>query len=221
MQQLIVPYIAIDTVDNYRLTEEISVLLDGYAAQSINNAPWAEDTSSTDATFSMAYNQDFIFLKYYVTEPATKAEYIKRNDPVYKDSCVEFFIAFDNDERYYNLEFNCVGNCLAQYGAGKTHRANLPARAVKQIQHQTSIKANIGGYLVKWELTLCIPKTIFSYHPQLDLQQVKARVNFYKCGDDLSQPHYLCWNRIEAEAPDFHLSRFFKEISFHQQAQYI
>jgi hypothetical protein len=28
--------------------------------------------------------------------------------------------------------------------------------------------------------------------------------NFYKCGDELSVPHYISWAPIEAEKPNFH-----------------
>ncbi|RYE34740.1 MAG: hypothetical protein EOP48_30415 [Sphingobacteriales bacterium] len=126
---------------------------------------------------------------------------------------LEFFISFDNDERYYNLEFNCVGNCLAQYGRGKTNRKYIDRKLVNAIQHQTAMKVKQGGNM-NWELTLQIPKKVFMYHPSLELAEATARVNFYKCGDELQHPHFLCWNRIEAKEPDFHLSEFFKEVSF-------
>lgn len=41
-----------------------------------------------------------------------------------------------------------------------------------------------------------------------------AGVNFYKCGDDLPKPHYLCWNPIKSETPDFHLPEFFGNAIF-------
>jgi hypothetical protein len=40
------------------------------------------------------------------------------------------------------------------------------------------------------------------------------RANFYKCGDGTSVPHYLSWNQVITETPDFHRPEFFGEISF-------
>ncbi|MEO6149515.1 MAG: carbohydrate-binding family 9-like protein [Mucilaginibacter sp.] len=213
MQHISIPYVYIDDIEAHGLIESVSALLDGYGAHPISHAPWADGDTGTAAAFSIAYNDDHIFLKYYVTERDIKAEYVKVNDPVYKDSCVEFFISFDKDANYYNLEFNCVGNCFAQYGPNKTNRVFIDRKLVNGIRHQTAISVQDGG-VMSWELTLQIPKKVFMYHPSLNLSEASARVNFYKCGDDLQNPHFLCWNRIEAEQPNFHLSEFFKEVSF-------
>ncbi|GAA4313267.1 carbohydrate-binding family 9-like protein [Mucilaginibacter gynuensis] len=209
-----IPHLNTDNVQAYRLIDHVSASLDQYPAQQIINSPWAADEAAVQASFSLAYNDDYLFLKYYVTEQSISAKYNKLNDPVYKDSCVEFFIAFDNDTRYYNLEFNCAGNCLAQYGEGKTDRVFISGAILKSINHQAQLKTNAFSGLVDWQLTLCIPKSVFCFHPGLQLSQTKARVNVYKCGDDLPVPHYLCWNNIEATQPNFHLSGFFKEIKF-------
>jgi hypothetical protein len=203
-------------LNDYHSVEDIAAALDGYERRQIQHAPWYAGGYQPQAAFTMAYSNQYIYLKYYVTEDVVKAEHSKLNDPVFEDSCVEFFIAFDNDESYYNLEFNCMGNSRVQYGAFKTGRAFIPANLLSSIKHQTLIKSNPAGSIT-WELTLCIPKKVFSYHPALSFQQSTAKVNFYKCGDGLPQPHFLCWNNIESVVPEFHLSRFFKEITFSPQ----
>jgi hypothetical protein len=43
---------------------------------------------------------------------------------------------------------------------------------------------------------------------------VEARGNFYKCGDNLTIPHYLSWNPVEAEMPNFHMPFYFGDIHF-------
>ena len=40
------------------------------------------------------------------------------------------------------------------------------------------------------------------------------RGNFYKCGDLTVQEHYLAWNRVDAERPDFHLPKYFGALIF-------
>jgi hypothetical protein len=202
--------------DDLRSVEAVSKVLDGYERQLIQYAPWANGAQQPQASFALAYANDDIYLKYYVTEHTLKAEYSKFNDPVFEDSCVEFFIAFNGDASYYNLEFNCMGTCRGQYGRHKTGRTFLPVNLLKTIRHQTLVKNNSVGN-IQWELTLSIPKKIFKYHQALALEKSTAKVNFFKCGDGLPEPHFLCWNKIEAQKPEFHLSRFFKEITFSPQ----
>lgn len=192
---------------------EISRVLDRHERRHIQYAPWSGGLPQPQASFAIAYSIENIYLKYYVSEHSLKAEYSNINDPVFEDSCVEFFIAFDEDVGYYNLEFNCMGTCRIQYGQHKNGRTFIPANLIKTITHQTLIKNDLVGN-IEWELTLCIPKKIFKFHPSLVFEQRKAKVNFFKCGDGLPQPHFLCWNRIEALQPEFHLSRFFKEVTF-------
>jgi hypothetical protein len=209
-----IPYL--NGFDDLRSVEDVSKVLDGQERRQIKYAPWSAGGELPKASFALAYGNEDIYLKYYVTEHTLKAEYSKFNDPVFKDSCVEFFIAFNGDEKYYNLEFNCIGTSRVQYGQHKTGRTFLPANLLKTIKHQTHVKTGTEDN-IEWELTLCIPKKVFKYHPALLLEESKARVNFYKCGDGLPQPHFLCWNKIEAQKPEFHLSRFFKEIIFSPQ----
>ena len=38
------------------------------------------------------------------------------------------------------------------------------------------------------------------------------RANCYKCGDLTRTPHYLAWNPVRSEAPDFHRPRDFGEM---------
>jgi hypothetical protein len=208
---LAVPYIRF--ADEVLDVGEISELLDGLPAQAIGFAPWAAGKPQPKASFSLAHGTESIYLKYYVTEPALRAEYLNINDPVYEDSCVEFFIAFDDAAAYYNFEFNCIGTCLGQYGASKTGRTFLPAGLLSKIRHQTRIHNQVPGQ-ISWELTLCIPVEVFNRHPGLSLSEHRVRVNFYKCGDKLPDPHHLSWNNIAADRPEFHLIDFFREIAF-------
>ncbi|TWR28066.1 hypothetical protein FPZ42_02295 [Mucilaginibacter achroorhodeus] len=196
--------------------EDVSALMDLVERMQISFAPWHGEMAMPKVDFCITYNENHIFLKFFVTEAAIKAEYVNFNDPVYEDSCVEFFIAFNGDSSYYNLEFNCMGTGRVQYGSGKYNRAFIPAGLIKTIQHQTTLKNTSRGDIY-WELTLVVPKTVFMFHPQLNLENNRAKVNFFKCGDGLPQPHYLCWNNIVHHEPEFHLTDFFKQVTFSPQ----
>lgn len=195
--------------------EEASKEMDNYPKHQIANNPWPYPFVGKVA-FSIAYSNDAVFLKYYVSEENIRAIYTQPNDPVYKDSCVEFFIAFNGETDYYNFEFNCKGTCLVGYGPYKENRVHLKADTIKAIKTFASFKNNLNEdeQLINWELTLIIPKSVFSFHEIESLADRKVKVNFYKCGDDLPAPHFLCWNPIQAAEPNFHLPQFFGEANF-------
>lgn len=213
MKNLLIPFIG--HADKYTAVEEISSLLDLQARNAINEVPWPDYSYKPEVTFAAAYTRDALLLKYYVKEAALKAIYRNINDPVYKDSCVEFFIAFGNENRYYNLEFNCLGTCLMAFGPDRHERKLLPAATIGKIRSDVFIKSlpdqQDGIY---WELTLVIPLDVFIYHQSLFLKDQAARANFYKCGDELPEPHFLAWNNINSEQPDFHLPQFFGSLYF-------
>lgn len=207
----IIPFLP--QIDAHTPIEILSEKLDVISSNRIDYAPWKDGSSLPDAAFSIAHHGDAIFLKYYITEQQIRATYYAFNDPVYEDSCVEFFISFNDEAGYYNLEFNCTGTARVEFGPSKTERTFISAKHLKAIRYMVNIK-NEHEAGVSWELTLMLPKDIFKFHPNLQLEQTPARVNFYKCGDALPEPHFLCWSNIIADKPNFHLPAFFKEAIF-------
>ncbi|PKV62918.1 cellulose/xylan binding protein with CBM9 domain [Pontibacter ramchanderi] len=193
----------------------VSSELDKLAPERIENTPWSAHENGTIASFAMAHNNACIFLKYYVTEQAIQAKYRNTNDPVYKDTCVELFIAFEGETAYYNLEFNCLGTCLAEFGSDRQTRRLLPAETIAKIRRMASLRAGHENAPLKtWQLTLVIPTDVFSEHALAKLEATQVRANFYKCGDELPIPHYMTWTAVEAPAPDFHLPEYFGRINF-------
>lgn len=162
--------------------------------------------------FTIAHTGRHILLKYYVEEQHLCVVNVQVNSPVYEDSCVEFFIAFDN-LGYYNLEFNCIGTTLAGYGSSKSDRLLLDTTLIRQIRYEATL-SNEKEDLYKWKLMLVIPMQIFKYHSINSLNGLRCKANFYKCGDLTALPHFLSWTPIEAPEPDFHLTRFFGTLVF-------
>ncbi|MGZ3751000.1 MAG: carbohydrate-binding family 9-like protein [Mucilaginibacter sp.] len=212
-KRLQIPFL--NDVNKDRL-EEISALLDKQEKHFIDIAPWPEFKDKPKVSFSIAHSKDAIFIKYDVTEKEVLARYKEINDPVYKDSCVEFFIDFDNDKAYYNIEFNRLGTCLGRFGADRENRAELPMDVLKTIKFERTLKQikDSTEPAINWTLTVSVPIQVFCFHHFSSIQQVKCKMNFYKCGDDLSEPHYLAWNNIISEKPSFHLPEFFGEVEF-------
>lgn len=65
-----------------------------------------------------------------------------------------------------------------------------------------------------WEVALVIPYAVFFKHRITSLDGHTVKANFYKCGDELQTPHFLSWNPINIEKPDFHRPDFFGSLEF-------
>lgn len=213
MNQLNVP--SAPAIKRTKSIEDISYSLDQLPKNLIGMIPWAEYNYKPNVKFAITHSNDCLFLKFYVSEKAIRAVYCNTNDPVHKDSCVEFFVAFNNDKNYYNLEFNCIGTCHAGYGADRHERESLPEEVLSNIKSKAVIKqANKTDQNINWELTLIIPIEVFCKHSLTNFHGVKGKANFFKCGDDLPVPHYLAWNDIKSKTPNFHLSEYFGKMEF-------
>lgn len=193
----------------------ISALLDKLEPGCINQAPWGITGHQPEASFSMAYGSEGIYLKYTVSEEHLQARYKNINDPVYKDSCVEFFISFDDSGAYYNLEFNHLGVAMGGYGPGKDGRAIIPAAYLQKIKiFALAEPKDPETGLHHWAITLLLPFDIFIYNKLTGLKGLTCRANFYKCGDELPQPHFLSWVPMTHPEPEFHLPQFFGTLVF-------
>ncbi|QKJ31092.1 hypothetical protein HQ865_15460 [Mucilaginibacter mali] len=204
---LIIPFMAYkpqaDTISG------IGARLDNFTKQSLSHLLWLDVQPKPVVSFAIGHSRDMLFLKYYVRERDIAAVHRNINDPVYKDSCVECFIAFEHDLNYYNLEFNCAGTVLGEYGCGKTNRKFLNRQLLGLIRTETSVKFNQQDQLFEWELTIAIPTAVFEFHQIEGFGGMTCRLNFFKCGDDLPVPHYLAWNAVHATNPDFHRPEYF------------
>lgn len=182
----------------------------------IDIAPWKEYRYKPSVQFKIAHSNNGIILKFSITENELKVTYQRSNDAVYKDSCVEFFFSIGEETGYYNFEFNAIGTCLAAFGINRHNRKYLSNDTIRQIKTysrvETSFKDSVKN--INWELTVMLPLTVFSFHQLTFLKGLKGAGNFYKCGDDLNQPHYLVWNPVFADKPDFHLRKYFGNIYF-------
>jgi len=176
---------------------------------------WKIYPYSPTVTFKIGYADNSIILKYNINERHVKACYTEHNDPVYKDSCVEFFISFDG-KHYYNFEFNCIGSALVAYGTqDKASRVFLSKKQIETIKVNSRIQRTGNDF--SWDLIVNIPINIFIHDNIKTLKGLKCTGNFYKCGDDLPIPHFLSWKAIDYPEPNFHLPAFFGELIFGKQ----
>jgi hypothetical protein len=183
----------------------------------IDTLNWKDYNYKPDVSLAIAYGNKEIFLKYYVTEDYIKAEKTETNEMVCEDSCVEFFISPADDGIYYNLEFNPIGTCLLGSGTGRENSTRANPEIVSGIRRLSSAGEKPFGEIQgkhSWTLTLAVPFDVFFHHDIKDLKGKTFRANFYKCGDMLTVPHYLTWNPVGTENPDYHRPEYFGFLRF-------
>jgi hypothetical protein len=166
--------------------------------------------------FRIAHTGNEIWLKFYVQEKNILAQETKINGDVYKDSTVEFFISIDGTN-YYNFEFNCIGTPHVGYGPGRENRTPILPEVIKQIDIESSLGNEPfaeKSESFSWEMMICIPTQCFAFDKVQRLNGLEAKANFYKCGDETSDPHFVTWNAIDTENPDYHRPEFFAPVKF-------
>jgi hypothetical protein len=198
--------------------EEVSAKMDEQNLRlKIDTINWKGYDYKPDVALSMAYGNHEIFLKYYITEDYFKAEKTETNEMVCEDSCVEFFVSPEDDGIYYNFEFNAIGTCLLGTGTGRENSTRANPELISKIRRLTSagkelVRERKGKY--SWTLTVAIPFEVFFRHKVKDLKGKTFRANFYKCGDMLTIPHYVTWNPVGTDKPDYHQPAYFGLLKF-------
>jgi len=175
------------------------------------------DAPQVNAAFSIRHDEQSIYLYYRVEEPQVRAVNTRYNSPVWADSCVEFFIAFQGDDSYYNFEINAIGTVLGAFGPDRNQRAWLPEELLAQVATSPSLGRkpieNLDEHTT-WFIEVHIPVEVLKFSHMDTLTGMDAHANFYKCGDKLKQPHFLSWKQVVLPSPDFHQPRFFGQLSF-------
>lgn len=177
---------------------------------------WAAFRYKPKLTFRIGHTGTEIWLKFYVSEKYVRAVETRTNGEVYKDSCVEFFISPDG-ENYYNFEFSCIGVTHLAFGPGRGNRKFVDPAIVEKIETESTLgnkpfDNKTGNF--EWEMMIRIPVECFQYSKIKSLNGLKATANFYKCGDETPEPHFVTWNPIGTENPDYHRPEFFGKVFF-------
>jgi len=145
-------------------------------------------------------------------------------DPVYRDSCVEFFIQPKPACGYFNFEFNCGGAFLCNHITDETgapasfkEYTRLSAQDVAGVSVTTSLPRIVDPEIVEpvsWWLAFRIPISVLENFVggMGGLSGQAWRGNAYKCGSGTSHPHWAAWAPVDQL--NFHLPRCFGELVF-------
>lgn len=136
------------------------------------------------------------------------------NGPVCRDSCVEFFVAPVAGLGYFNIEINAGGTVHCSHV--RDHRRTpggfadwnpIEPAAIAAIRVRSTLPRRIEPEIAdptSWSLEAEIPLALFAGALGRPVAAAGAwRANFYKCGDETSQPHWASWAPIGDEL-NFH-----------------
>lgn len=177
-------------------------------ALSINQINWVEYSHAPEVSLFLAHTDKELCLLYCVDKDFVQLVYHEDQEPVWQDSCVEFFVAYNGG--YRNFEFNALGVCLAGFGEGRHDRIRLDVIQMSSIQRYASILSAeqvSSESPTGWNLLVTLPLDLI-----LEEGKQSFRANFYKCGDHTPKPHYLSWQPISTASPDFHRPEYFGEL---------
>jgi len=190
----------------------------GVAYTSIDNVNWPEAYPyKPKVEFAAAHTGDALLLHYRVEEQSVRAVAKQDHEHIWEDSCAEFFIMPAEDGIYYNIECNCTGKLLVAAGKDRNERKPAPADVMQGIDRWASLGKepfDTRQEPTKWELALRLPTSTCFLHKLESFEGLTAKGNAYKCGDCLPVPHFISWNPIKTENPDFHRPDFFGQMRF-------
>ncbi len=155
------------------------------------------------------HDSAYLYVHLRAVEAAIRAEYTAPLSPVCRDSCLEFFFMPETEDRYFNFEINPNGCLYIGFGHGREDSTALCRSDMKQLFDIRTARLTDG-----WEAYYRIPLSFIRlFLPDFTFTGA-LRANVYKCGDMTEHEHYLSWNPVTSEAPDFHRPADFGLMTF-------
>ncbi len=175
-------------------------------AAEVSHYRWYTDYAPA-VSARLVYVADFGFiLRMECAESNPKAVYHNYMDPVYTDSCMEFFADWTGDGRYINMEMNANGALLSCIGADR--HARTPVKDICGSIFPVVAEIKDTSWSVTAQISLSLLSAILGQSVEVT-SGYTFRANFYKCGDETAAVHYGMWNPVMTEKPDFHRPEYF------------
>ena len=197
--------------------DKIKLLNEAGLHLTIDQVNWPKEFPKTlPVSLHIAHDNEKLFLYYQVEGEKIRAQSTKDFMSPWLDSCVEFFVQRKGKTKYQNFEFNVFGALLAAINESRTVKERLPLEFMSSIVRYTTIRHyyKVGEEVSDWTLYLEIPKEAIGFGAKEKLSEQIIRANFYKCGDETPEPHFISWKAIKTPEPDFHVPQFFGELVF-------
>ncbi len=175
-----------------------------------------------DTQFKLCYNNKAIYLISKIEDKYVLALAEKNFDPVFRDSCVEFFFIPQNktDAGYFNLETNCGGTVLFGFRKSPSQKPlRVKGEDIEKLDIVTTLPKIIKTEIIEntsWVIEYRLPFEVLTEYSKIDIPVTNTVwfANFYKCADNSTKPHWLTWNKVNFPEPNFHLPDFFGKLMF-------
>ena len=197
------------SMNSYRITrvegafdwEKIPVL-------TLDHILWLPD-QGVEACGQFCYDEDSLYVHLQAVESDIRAENTEPLSPVCQDSCLEFFFRPEGEERYFNFEINPNGCLYIGFGHDRSDSTALWREDMKELFSIRADRTEDG-----WEVYYQIPVSFLRlFYPGYSFSGT-LMANVYKCGDLTNHKHYLSWNMVQSEKPDFHRPEDFGRMVF-------
>lgn len=168
---------------------------------SVESIHWEPDNGCRMQA-QVLWSDEGLHVHLFTTEKDIRAENHSPYDMICEDSCMEFFFRPDeDDDRYFNFETNLNGWFYLGIGHDRFDSVRLFPDNQKELLDVQPRKTEDG-----WETYYTIPLSFLRiFFPGLTFESgKKIYCNFFKCGDFTVHPHYMSWNPMSTEEPDFH-----------------
>lgn len=184
-------------------------------AAQISSFHWEKEGYSRPASFAAlcAVKNRGIYTRMWSFEENIRCVFSNRDDPVYKDSCCELFLApVEDDPRYINFEINPSGTFLSQIGESRESRVFI--KELTELSPSVTPFSLEENGKIAWGCEIFIPDSLISelYGCDFHSGECKMRGNFYKCADDSVSPHYGAFFPVDSSALGFHNPSSFGRI---------
>ena len=162
---------------------------------------YLDTPENVSATAKLAYDDEGFIVKLHTKEFEHRCV---ENGPFgvpCEDCCLEFFFSpFEEDKRYFNIEFNSNG-CM--YLGIATSIDDL----IRLVPEEENIfKPVIEKGENEWGIEYKIPTSFIKrFFPDFEIYEgKKIRANFFKCADMTNPAHYLSWSKVDESHFTFH-----------------
>lgn len=170
----------------------------------------------------LAWDDNAVIVFFRVEDRFVRALAEEHQDPVYKDSCVEFFFTPGEHlgHSYFNLEMNCGGTMLFWWHPEGAEAIPIAVEHLAQIEVAHSLPKIVEPEITEqttWTVAYRLPfEIVKEYCPNAARPRAGAiwNANFYKCADASSHPHWMTWAPVDHPAPKFHLPAYFGRLKF-------
>ncbi len=188
-----------------------------FPVATIDSFHWEKDGYSRPESCAavFAVENEGIHALLWSFEDNIRCECKKRDDPVYTDSCLEFFIApIDGDKRYMNFEVNPAGIYLSEIGQARENRSLI--KELTDLEPVIMPMAIDNGKEKAWGCDILLPCEFISavYGVDFTVKECNMKGNFYKCADLSVSPHYGAHFPVTTAALGFHNPACFGDIIF-------